>query len=196
MKADIELQQAKHNLEVTKLKSQNLELLRQLTDQKGNCTAMSKDFKTMMEETTMVYAEGFRKVVEKIGGHYDPNKLEQMRANCTPLTSNFQRQLQQRIDNFVANFKHIWQSNNEQSSRISNLEKKNEECQQEAAAQLHQFKTKESQMQGEKEKYLAEKVKLLEERNRLKTQLAVFNTNFLLNPGSSSTKPMPCQNEF
>ncbi|XP_048416152.1 plasmalemma vesicle associated protein b [Stegostoma tigrinum] len=199
MKADCELQQAKHNLEMTKLNSQISKLSRQLTDQRGNCTAISKDFKKMVEETRMVYAEGFRKIVEKVVEHYDPNlsrQLEQMTANCTPLASNFQMQLQQRIDNFVTNFKHIWQNNNVQSSRISNLEKKNEECQQEAAAQLYQFKTKESQMQREKENYLEEKVKFLEELNQLKIQLAAVNTNFLLNPGSSSTKPISCQNEL
>ncbi|GCC36352.1 plasmalemma vesicle associated protein b [Chiloscyllium punctatum] len=201
LKADNELHQAKHILEVTKLNSQKAELLRQLADQRGNCTSMNKDFKKMMDETSTVYEAGFREVVAKVGGRYDPNlsrQLEQMRANCTALTSNFRTQLQQRIDSFVATFKHIWQSNNEQSSRISNLEKMNEECQREAAVQLHQFKRKESQLQTEKESYLEEKVQLLQERNLLRSQLAAksHQSNFFLNPGSSNTRSTSCQSEY
>ncbi|XP_067872115.1 plasmalemma vesicle associated protein b [Heterodontus francisci] len=200
IKAENELQQAKHTLEETKLNSQKIALFKQLEDLRGNCTSMGRDFQKMMDNTKANYETGFRQVMEKIG-HYDHNlrgRLEQIRANCTPFSSNFQRQIQQKVDHFDTVIKGMWQNNNEQTSRIGTLEKMNEECKQEAAAQSYQFKIKESEMQEHKEKYLAEKVQLLEERNKLRNQLSAKNQQpgFFLNTGPIKTPPGSCQSEI
>uniref|UniRef100_UPI00398EBF0F plasmalemma vesicle associated protein b n=1 Tax=Pristiophorus japonicus TaxID=55135 RepID=UPI00398EBF0F len=172
--AENELKEAKHMLEETKLNSQKRALSKQLEELRGNCTSISRDFQKMMDATRADYEAGFRPLTERFG-HYDLDvrrRLEQIRANCTPLAFNFQRAVQQKLDDLDLTIREMWHSKNEQSSRIGTLEKMNEECKQEAAAQLNQFKTTESAMQVHEEKFLAEKVNLLEERNKLRSQLA------------------------
>ncbi|XP_078054673.1 plasmalemma vesicle associated protein b [Mustelus asterias] len=175
-----ELQEARHILVEMKLNSQLAEL-------RGNCSSMGKAFQKMMAEIKTNYEVRFRPLAEQIGRHYDQSlsqKLEKIRANCIPLSSNFQSELQEKIDRFDAIVKGVWQNNNDQSSKISTLEKMNEKCKRDAEAEKYQFKTKESEMQDEKAKYLAEKVQLLVERNTLRGQLEKLKPEFINAPSS------------
>ncbi|XP_067824649.1 paramyosin-like isoform X2 [Heptranchias perlo] len=200
--AENELKQAKHVLEETKLNSQKRELLKQVEDLRGNCTSLSRDFQKMMGAARTNYEASFRRLTERIGG-YDQNlnrQLEQIMVNCTPLSSNFQREVQREVDRFDAMIKGMWHQNNEQSSRIGILEKMNEECEQKAAAQSDQFRKRESSLQEDVEKYLTEKVQLLEERNKLRRQLTATNTrngqtDSFLNPGSDRISSVSCFSE-
>ncbi|GCB72013.1 hypothetical protein scyTo_0009002 [Scyliorhinus torazame] len=170
-KGEQELQQAKHTLEEMKLTSQ-------LADLRGNCSSMGREFQNMMTDIKANYESGFRPIAEQIRRGYNLNlneKLDKIRANCMPLPSSFQSHLREKIDRFDAIVKGVWQNNNEQNAKISALEKRAEECRQGAAAQFNQFKVKESAMQEEKKGYLAEKVQILEERNKLRSQLESRN---------------------
>ncbi|XP_038634223.1 plasmalemma vesicle-associated protein-like [Scyliorhinus canicula] len=177
IKGEQELQQAKHTLEVMKLNSQ-------LADLRGNCSSMGREFQNMMTDIKANYEARYRPMAEQIRGNYNlglNEKLEKIKANCLPLPSSFQSQLQEKIDRFDAIVRGVWQNSNQQNAKISALEKRAEECRQEAAAQFNQFKVKEAAMQEEKKAYLAEKVLILEERNKMRRELESRN------PGAINT---------
>ncbi|XP_041059656.1 plasmalemma vesicle associated protein b [Carcharodon carcharias] len=197
IKADNELQQARHTLELIRLNSQ-------LADLRGNCTSMGREFQTAMAETKAKYEADFRQITEKIGGHFDPNLskvLEQIRENCTPFSSSFQRQLQEKVDHLDTTIKSAWRTNHEKSSMIATFEKMNEECKRDLTTQARLFKLKESEMQVFKERCLEEKVLLMEERNKLRRQLAAVvrpnfrETDFFRNSGLINS-PSSCRSEM
>ncbi|XP_069779056.1 plasmalemma vesicle-associated protein-like [Narcine bancroftii] len=176
LKADHELEKAKQILEVVKLNGEKRELVKQLKDLNGNCTSLSRDFQIVMDNVKKSYEHSFKSLSTRQGlSHHGFNsQLELIKANCSPLSTRFQKDIQQKLKEFDTNHLRMWQINNEQKLKIDTLERVINDCQQDTAKKLNEFTKKESKLHEDVEKYMAERVHLLEERNSLRNQLAVL----------------------
>ncbi|XP_051894224.1 plasmalemma vesicle associated protein a [Pristis pectinata] len=170
-----ELKEARQKLEEARLHNKISNLLLQLQDLKGNCTSMSKDFQTALDKAKANYESNFKKLTTGVSYSLDLNdQLKRVKANCTPLSLRFQMDIRQKVSEFEKNFSRAWQLNSEQKSKIDDLEKMNNKCKQDAQTKSDEFTQREWKLREEIQKYMEERIQLLEERNKLRSQLAAL----------------------
>ncbi|XP_072924642.1 plasmalemma vesicle associated protein b [Hemitrygon akajei] len=171
--SDLQLMEMRQKLKEIEVQDQIRKLYQQLQDFGGNCTSMSKDFRTTLNEIKANYESFFSKLASEMPAYrWDmSDQLKQIKANCSLLSLSFETKVQQRLSRAEREIEMKQRDNVGQQRTIDNLERANKECKKDAAVKLDD-NTKELEKLVESNKQCLERmIEVLSEKEGLQNHL-------------------------
>ncbi|XP_059847398.1 plasmalemma vesicle associated protein a [Hypanus sabinus] len=198
--SDLQLMEMRQKLKEIEVQDQIRKLYQQLRDFGGNCTSMSKDFRTTLNEIKANYESFFSKLASgMLAYRWDMrDQLNQIKANCSPLSLSFEAKVQQQLSRAEREIEMMQRAKVDQQRTIDNLKRANEECKKGAAVKLDD-NTKELEKLVESNKQCLERmIEVLGEKEGLQNYLNNLRNrhqpyNYLFNKRAIPSFESSCQ---
>ncbi|XP_072100682.1 plasmalemma vesicle associated protein b [Mobula birostris] len=171
--SDQQFRERRDKLKERELEEQIRKLYQQLWDIEGNCTSMSKDFRTTLNEAKANYESSFSKLTSGRPFYSSDirDQLDQIKANCSPVSLSFEREIQQQLSRIDREIQRVLWTNVDQQRMINTLKKGNEECKNGEAIKLDDNTKKVEKLVEANKQCLGRMIEVQQQKDDLENRL-------------------------